>query len=147
MKTLCSVAAAASLLLGQASAAIISSHNVVVDADTFIRGGTFADTNYGSSTQAEFSTFNKHNARHERHALIRFDLSKYTNIENVVLNVTQGRSTGQKLRIVGLIGVSDDWDENAITYNTAKEGGFLDLDSGINLGSVSFGRNEHGNVQ
>jgi len=97
-------------------------------ADATVRGGTFADTNYGASETLEVKQ--DHSATYTRKSFLRYDFSDF--LDNAVQQAKvklyiQAKGTDAS-RTVGIYGLSDTdggWEEGSITWNNAPAPGTL----------------------
>ncbi len=126
--------------LGMSHAAMIVEQ---VDADTIVRGGNYANKNYGSN---DLLRVKSQGGQHfHRRTLLRFDLSDIaTPIENAVFRITQMSANAQQVRVFGLADGLDDWDEETLTYNSASAMGLLNDLSATDLGTIDFQSNNSG---
>ena len=101
---------------------VLLATNVSVVADTYIRGGSSADNNYGSEPELTIKT---ESASYTRHAYLRFDYQSLGGgaLEKVDLLVTPSAictDTGDIVLRARLLNDADDyWDEYSMTWNTA----------------------------
>ncbi len=87
-------------------------------ADAFVRGGTFAGNNYGSSASLEVKQGTQSN--YFRRTYVKFDLtsSNQTNVGNAKLRL-YASSVGNPHTITAYEVSSDSWTEGGITWNNA----------------------------
>lgn len=100
-------------------------------ADTFVRGGTYASTNYGASPLMTIK--GSPTVDYDREAFLRFDLSGYSasTVSSAKLRVYVNYLELSTALPLKAFGVSDDtWSESGLTWNTRPA-------TGSPLGSVS----------
>ncbi|WP_176835622.1 MULTISPECIES: DNRLRE domain-containing protein [unclassified Paenibacillus] len=84
--------------------------------DAFVRAGSYASQNYGSSTQLSVKT---NELDLTRHAYLKFDLSSYTGDIGSAKLYVYGHLVGATTEGMQAFGVDDDsWSEAAINWNT-----------------------------
>src|SRR5690606_24730119 len=88
---------------------------IVASADAYVRGGTYANTNFGSET--ELFVKNDKTANNTREAFFKFNLSSVSQIGSakVRLYPVGIGDPGQVHR--ALLVTNDSWQENTITWN------------------------------
>lgn len=99
--------------------------------DAFVRGGTFANTNYGTATSLAVKN-SEGNLTYERRAVMSFDRSRIgnngdRNIVKATLRLKmQTVNEDAQFTLAGIFGISNRWTEtgnNEITYNNMTETG------------------------
>ena len=106
-------------------------------ADAYVRGGVFADDNYGSDVVLWVK--NDPSASVDRQAYLRFDLTGITApIQSAILTLTpvyEGTDTASLALGVSLLpDASDDWGQSTLTWNNRPQGaGTVDTISGSQL--------------
>lgn len=98
-----------------ATAAIISSN-----ADTYVKSGSNATTNYGSEEDLELRSSDTSSGDNRRKIYLQFDLSAYTDITAASLTLTLDVALGGSRSFV-LYGLNTDtsWAEGTINWNNA----------------------------
>lgn len=99
--------------------------SVFASDDAYVRGGTYADTNYGSD--GTLLVKDSTTSSYDRKTYLKFDLSDYfSGVTSAILrlygNVTEGTSP---VAINAYTVSSDSWNESSITWNTAPTTGTL----------------------
>ena len=89
--------------------------------DAYTRGGSFANTNYGSATT--LFTKNSSNLKFSRTSYLKFDVENLD--ENVFELILQPNRVSANNAIVQLYSVESDWNESEITWNNAPALGEL----------------------
>jgi hypothetical protein len=103
-------------------------------ADAFVRGGTYADLNYGSDLSL---TLKNATAVTTREAYLKFDLSGVGSLGRAALQLSGSGSSASVQ--VGVFAVADiSWDEHLITWNNRPAQGAL-----INTAIVQVGRGQY----
>ncbi|NRA30267.1 MAG: DNRLRE domain-containing protein [Parvularculaceae bacterium] len=116
------------------------------EADTFVRGGSFADDNYGS--QRSILSKSQGGDKYRRYGLVRFDLSSFNaKLSTVSLDLIQSRDGVQQVEVFGLLDGRDGWDEMSVTYNSASSDGLLNQANAVSLGFIDFTADGAGSVQ
>ena len=89
---------------------------VKVVEDSYVRGGTSEDTNYGSSTIVRMKESS--NASFTRRGYMKFNLSGITGTVETAQLFIYGKA--QQIMDLGVYSVTDDdWSENSLTWNNA----------------------------
>lgn len=86
--------------------------------DSYVRGGTNADNNYGTSTDLDIKIGD--NESYMRKSLLQFDLSALTNVEQAILRLY---ANSVKNATLSAYLVDDAWDETSVTWNSAPSEG------------------------
>lgn len=91
-------------------------------ASTYVRDGSYANTNYGNATTVVVKNTNTANSGYTRESLLAFDVSGLTGkVSRAVLwlygNVQDSAGTETTLQAFGLS--STNWTETGVTWNTA----------------------------
>jgi hypothetical protein len=81
--------------------------------DSYVRGGTYADNNYGTATDLDVKIGD--NESYMRKALFQFDLSTLSNVNQAVLRLYVNSA---KTATLTAYLVADDWDETSVSWNT-----------------------------
>lgn len=100
------------LILGFASP-IYSQTVLLPSNDTYIRGGTYADNNYGAADELVVKIGD--NESYMRKALLQFDLSSLSNVQQAILRLY---ANSAKTTTLNAYLLSDDWEEASVTWNT-----------------------------
>lgn len=89
--------------------------DISVSEDAYVRAGSYADNNYGSST--ELFVKSTSNSDFVRETLMKFDLSAYESITSAKVFIY---ASAQVSMDVNAYSVTDDsWSENSVTWNNA----------------------------
>lgn len=128
MRRLATLAAAAAFLPAAASAAVIT-----VDADAYVRGGRFADTNYGTDDVLRAER-DPSAGRRYRATVLRFDVGSLSgqDVAAATFGITQASTGSQQVELFALADGQDGWSETDLTYDRAlatglASGGFTSL--------------------
>lgn len=99
------------------------STSVGAEADSYVRGGAYGSTNYG--TAPVLTVKNESGADYQRESYLRFDLSGHsTPVLGAKLRLTVvGINTAPVQNTLYFVG-SDTWTESGITWNTRPTGAF-----------------------
>lgn len=91
------------------------------DADTFVRAGTYSDTNYGINSV--LTVKNESSAEYQREAYLRFNLTNYfTSVVSAKLRLTvTGINTAPVQNTLYFVG-DDTWTESGVTWNSKPVG-------------------------
>lgn len=97
-------------------------------SDATVRGGTFADTNYGSASTLDVK--NDTNSTYSRKAFLRFNISDFLDnaVQQAKLKIqiqVKGTDASRTVSIYGLTDTDEDWEEGSITWNNAPISGTL----------------------
>jgi hypothetical protein len=94
---------------------VASSAQLTTIADAHVRGGTFANTNFGTATQINVKT--NSDPSYTREAYFKFDLSSLTSVSSAKLRVFGKTDDGTPV-MFGAFAVNDStWGETTITFN------------------------------
>ncbi len=103
---------------------------VNVSDDTYVRGGSSADSNYGTAPLLIIKDTN--NPFYNREVYLKFNLSGQTNIQKVTLQIYAANTQDGTVASILCKLISDDsWDEAQITWNTKPP-------HGATIGAVSI---------
>ena len=92
------------------------------EADAYVRGGTYADINYGSSSG--ITVKGSSNPNYNRVGYIRFNIrDHYTHVTTATLSLMPTTAPGDPLITNTMRVCGDDWEEDAITFNTQPTSG------------------------
>lgn len=93
--------------------------------DTFVRGGSYANSNYGSVSTMEVK---KGDDQYHRQVYLRFNLTEYSKYQiksaKLILHVKSNGSDALNTDYAVHFVSDDGWDENSITWNTKPVVGF-----------------------
>ncbi|HEX9046962.1 MAG TPA: DNRLRE domain-containing protein, partial [Verrucomicrobiae bacterium] len=88
-------------------------------ADTYVRDGVFADSNFGTDTALDVN--GSFSSGSSRAAYLKFNVAALTNAQNVMLRLTPQRVDGNALLTYELA-ASDSWTETGATWNNQPGG-------------------------
>lgn len=91
--------------------------NIFVLEDSYIRGDTYADTNFDGETMSIKKSDTKEGFT--RQAFLKFDLTGYDAVSSATLHISGNQSTGTPFDINVYEVVDDSWKEGSITWNNA----------------------------
>jgi hypothetical protein len=94
-----------------------TNNNVFVMEDSYIRGDTYADTNFDGETLIVKKSDDKE--EFIRQTFLKFDLSGYSAITSATLHISGNQSTGTPFNINVYEVVDDSWKEGTITWSNA----------------------------
>jgi hypothetical protein len=113
----------------------ITYHIYAASEDAFVRGGTYSDTNYGSSTALEIKQGSV--SDFFRKGLIKFDLTtgELSNIGSAKLRL-YAKSVSETT--VSVYEISDDWTEATLTWNNAPANGNIISSVAVSSANVYY---------
>ncbi len=95
------------------------------DADTYVRGGTYENTNYGGST-ALTAKHNLNQLQYDREIFMHFDYSQFANYSLSTGNLYVQPYSANTTALLHADEVEYTWDEDTLTYAAAQSLNFLD---------------------
>ncbi len=102
---------------GSTSNAPVSSATISVSEDTYVRGGSFANTSFGSASSLRVKLGS---SKFTRRSYLKFDVSDLgEGTSNLILTPSRVPSAGITVQ---LYGVNDSWAEGNLTWNTQPTG-------------------------
>ncbi|WP_154794485.1 CBM96 family carbohydrate-binding protein [Occultella kanbiaonis] len=111
---------------------------IATDADTFVRSGSFADVNTG--TTAALALKNDNSADYHREAYLRFPGPETADFVSAELQISGRVTDGTPAATVGVFGTSADWGERALTWNNrppmTEQLGSVSLDTAVTAYTV-----------
>ena len=93
-----------------------SQDTVTVSEDSFVRGGSYENTNYGSVTTLNVKKPSS-NLSYLRNAYLKFDVTNYSNVSSATMYIYARAKSAMDVN-VGYAS-DDNWNENSITYANA----------------------------
>jgi hypothetical protein len=97
-------------------------------ADTYVRDGSYAGTNYGSANPLYVRTTTS--TGYNRQAYLKFDISKFPSVQKAVLTFSAALSSSAANVVANIATAPTTWAENTLTWNNKPA-------AGASLGSVS----------
>ena len=92
-----------------------TTEKILVAEDAYVRGGSHANTNYGTNTALKIKESS--NRTYARKSILKFDLSAFTSIASAQLFIYG--SAQQVMDIDAYKVYPDNWSENTVTWNNA----------------------------
>ena len=97
--------------------------NYTATADTFVRGGTSASTNFGASTDLEVKDSNSTSAEYHRRIFLQFRVGTGSMSKATLRVYVSNLSNGTPVPICAFSIATDTWTESALTWNNQPAAG------------------------
>jgi hypothetical protein len=104
-------------------------------ADAYVRGGTYAATNFGTTADLYVKTAPEADGLYTRRAYLKFSVAGMSGIQNAVVRLYAGTATPFSVKVNQ---TTDAWTETAINWNTAPATGTLIATTAVTAAGVYY---------